>query len=367
MLGQAMQTQFAIFPFIMLLMIGLAMLFAVTIVVVSLIKAGKGTGVVVVFIALTLCGLFLAGLLVPMAYRQRSIANMQEMHAWAEARSAPAPVVAPEMHPWVTPPPAPLHVLPQQLNDTTAPPMERQVAPATPATAEVSSEAEITTEAAASPGDESSASKNEANEWTESQASDSASTSPSQLEATAPPKWTTEPEGPMADGTYVIPVRIGEFSSAEEIQSELLPSIRSALNSYMAQFIDHQAPALIQLPPGYVVDHGIVADRWNGIRNDSLAGAPMHSMWLKLRFDANVRRDLQARFEQAKVTHRLGAFGLGGGLLLALLGTLYGYLKLDTVTKGFYSGRLRLAAVLTGLSAAGAAAGLVAERVVMWV
>jgi hypothetical protein len=43
-------------------------------------------------------------------------------------------------------------------------------------------------------------------------------------------------------------------------------------------------------------------------------------------------------------------------LLLVLIGTAFGYLKLDTLTKGYYSGRLKLAATAVILTAAAATA-----------
>lgn len=45
---------------------------------------------------------------------------------------------------------------------------------------------------------------------------------------------------------------------------------------------------------------------------------------------------------------RLVAIGLVGGTFLALLAVLFGYLRLDHATRGFYSGRLQL---LAGISA----------------
>jgi hypothetical protein len=48
-------------------------------------------------------------------------------------------------------------------------------------------------------------------------------------------------------------------------------------------------------------------------------------------------------------------------LLLVLLGTAFGYLKLDTATKGYYSGRLKLAATAVILTAAAATALVVRQ------
>jgi hypothetical protein len=52
-------------------------------------------------------------------------------------------------------------------------------------------------------------------------------------------------------------------------------------------------------------------------------------------------------------------FAAGVGLLLAFVGTVFGYLKLDTATRGYYSGRLRFVAGLALLAIVGGAAALV--------
>ena len=76
--------------------------------------------------------------------------------------------------------------------------------------------------------------------------------------------------------------------------------------------------------------------------------------------------------EQALVQRRVGVAAGGMGLVIIVLGTLFGYLKLDTATRGYYSGRLKLAAAAVILSAvtlgawaahrSGADAVLVGER-----
>ncbi|MDG1874322.1 MAG: hypothetical protein P8J27_10455, partial [Mariniblastus sp.] len=49
--------------------------------------------------------------------------------------------------------------------------------------------------------------------------------------------------------------------------------------------------------------------------------------------------------ESQDLRGRLIAVGFGMGLMLALLGTLFGYLRLDHATRGFHSGRLQMSAI----------------------
>ena len=55
------------------------------------------------------------------------------------------------------------------------------------------------------------------------------------------------------------------------------------------------------------------------------------------------------------MTDRLWYVGSAGAVVLALMGTVYGYLKLDLRTGGAQSGRLQLAATLVALIVAAGA------------
>ncbi len=354
-----MQPQFAVAPGIMLLVIGLALLVAVTIVIVSLVKAGKGASVAVALVILLPAGLIVLALLLPMIAWKRGAVQMQ--HAEAESRAkqiemrhweiAPPIQVHPELAPEHAAPPAPAHQI-EIHND-----------PAAAAPAEVSTEAEVSADVA-SPSDESSSSDES---WGEKKESAPAAAAEA-LVSTPRPEWMKEALTPTRDFIERRVIHIDRYSTIDELQAELPAHLRDAMNEFMAKEIDYSAPDLVKLPPGYVVDHGILADRWTEvIPAESLSlGQPMYSLHVLLQFDKNVRNDLQIRYEQAKVGHRLGAFGVGGGLLLSLLATLYGYLKLDTLTKGFYTGFLRLVAGWIGATAVLTAAALVAEGAVRW-
>ena len=54
--------------------------------------------------------------------------------------------------------------------------------------------------------------------------------------------------------------------------------------------------------------------------------------------------------QQALVAERLKYTAVATGGLFGLLATVFGYLKLDTLTRGYYTGRLRMAAAMTILA-----------------
>jgi hypothetical protein len=366
--------QFAIAPLAFLLVIGLSLLFAVIIVLYSLIKSGKGAGAVLVVLVLVLGGIFLLGLFIPVFARQsHQQAYIHEQQQMARAMTMPPRVVAPQEIPdYLAPhPPETKFLLPLHNEDApfpTTPPAPKIVieAPAETPHAEVTTEKDFENSSSASPDQPA--------ETMKAPAPSTESASPSSEAAPTPPivtkpDWVKSPGVIALNGVYTVTVEIGPFSSHEEIRHEFMKKVDLEVRHYMEQFVDPMAPSLVKLPPGFIVDRGILADRWDEtLPADQFSfNAPMYTQYVQLRFDENVKRELTERFQQARVVHRVGVFGLGGGLLLALLGTLYGYLKLDTLTQGYYTLRLRFAAALAGIGAATAAFALIAERVVMWV
>jgi hypothetical protein len=71
---------------------------------------------------------------------------------------------------------------------------------------------------------------------------------------------------------------------------------------------------------------------------------PYYQLYALCEYDSQTRRELSQLWQNTKIERQLWYAGTGAGLVFALLATLLGYLKLDTQTRGYYSGRLKLAA-----------------------
>ena len=93
------------------------------------------------------------------------------------------------------------------------------------------------------------------------------------------------------------------------------------------------------------------------------AGA-MLSLHALLEFDPEVENDVRTAWRDYRVRGRLWAAGIGSAGVLGVIGAMFGYLRLDTATKGYYSGRLKVltaATILTVLAVVGGALALLLD------
>jgi hypothetical protein len=70
----------------------------------------------------------------------------------------------------------------------------------------------------------------------------------------------------------------------------------------------------------------------------------MYETHVMLTLDQHDRHVIEERLQSVEIRRRVRLAGSGAGLLIGLIATLWGYLKLDTASRGYYSGRLKLAA-----------------------
>jgi hypothetical protein len=75
------------------------------------------------------------------------------------------------------------------------------------------------------------------------------------------------------------------------------------------------------------------------VTNDRSFG-PMKKLYTLMEFSPAVDRELRAHWENYERKERLASVGVGAGGILGLLGFVYGLLKIDTLTKGYYTKRL---------------------------
>ncbi len=76
----------------------------------------------------------------------------------------------------------------------------------------------------------------------------------------------------------------------------------------------------------------------------------MKTVYLLMEFDADAQADLRRRWKDSQLENRLVVVGTGSSAVLLLLGTVFGFFKLDTATKGYYTKRLIFGALLVTMA-----------------
>lgn len=167
------------------------------------------------------------------------------------------------------------------------------------------------------------------------------------------PAWVTA--GPaLVDGVYRMTVSSGPWSSVPECQHALDEEVLSATNNYINEYLGNpQAASLVNISPNYLRQHVRKTEFAEIV--DSPAVGQMHQLHAQLEFDERARADFERLWRNAVVQDRLWYIGGGGALVLALLATLYGYLKLEMRTDSAGRGKLQLAATLVALIVAAGA------------
>jgi len=156
------------------------------------------------------------------------------------------------------------------------------------------------------------------------------------------PAWVDQPAGKTDGGAYVTTTYVGPFKTLNEAEAAVAVEIQRSANEHINRLIEPDAAQIVNLPMQYI-DERIVTDIWQEKVDHEIFGEMMN-LHARLRFDETTHRDIRNHYKNAVIAGRLIAGGIGASALILLLATVYGYLKLDTATKGYYSGRLRVAA-----------------------
>lgn len=181
---------------------------------------------------------------------------------------------------------------------------------------------------------------------------------PDELKETADenrPEWVDA--APRLDkegkyGAYHTSAKSGFHANDRDARAALNEAIQERIAGYIDNLpgLGADAHYRVELDPRYIEDH-IVKDLYTETRDFERAGENMLQMHARLEFDSDVRDTVFEQYRRGTVEERLWLFAGAAGLLLIVVGAVYSYLKLDTATKGYYSGRLTLAAAAVVLSA----------------
>jgi len=156
------------------------------------------------------------------------------------------------------------------------------------------------------------------------------------------PDWLET--GSTTDGDlHFIAVKGGPYSKPRDCMRELEKGIAIATKEFIGDFIGNpRASLLITYDTEDLKDRLVLGDVFEEELNTSVG--LMKQVHARLRFDRAFRNELELRWNEIRATSRLLQTGMGVGIVLLLLGTLFSYFRLDTATRGYYTGRLQFAA-----------------------
>ena len=174
------------------------------------------------------------------------------------------------------------------------------------------------------------------------------------------------------------PVQAGDVrqvsvsSGPQERLAECPPALDLQLKKAVAAYIDNyfgpeaggnrRVSDIIKYDLGYIKKH--LMKRGNTFEEKlQMSFGPMYQTHALLEFGPEFRKDLENRrgvletyAREMATAYRLRGLALGFGAVLCLLSVVFGYFRLDTATRGYYTGRLQFlaAAAILGVIVAGA-------------
>jgi hypothetical protein len=177
-----------------------------------------------------------------------------------------------------------------------------------------------------------------------------------------PPPWINMAAFNIDDTVYR-PVASGPYATRDECRRALAEAMKRAVDEYVDEYHGRpEAAGYVDIDLAYIKTHLRRGDVYQERLQASFG--PMIQQHALLEFRRDFREEIERRWNQAKVTSRLAHVGLAAVAILAGLATIFAYLRLDTATKGYYSGRLQIAAgaVILGL----VALGILTARWIPW-
>lgn len=154
------------------------------------------------------------------------------------------------------------------------------------------------------------------------------------------PAWMDAPMG--HDGKiYRTIATSGPYATVAECNQKLPEALEEAVRSYSERLLGEGASRRVRLPASFIHER-IVRGEW--LEQAEFSFGPMYNLHERLEFDASVAQEIEQLYRASQVASRISYAAVGATLALGLIGILFSYLKLDTLTRGYYTGRLRVAA-----------------------
>lgn len=190
------------------------------------------------------------------------------------------------------------------------------------------------------------------------------------------PAWV-ESEPVTAGDVHTIAVASGPHERRGESLKALDEELRAAVDEYIDDYLgdvygeNFKASSFVNYDLTYIKSNLLAED---GTYDEVIqfTFGPMHQSHALIEIDEAFRNELESKraeldqqWRKLVKTGRLAGVGFGSALLLGLLGVVFGYFRVDTATRGYYTGRLQLVAATMILALI--VAGVVLAQLVPWV
>ena len=165
------------------------------------------------------------------------------------------------------------------------------------------------------------------------------------------PSWI-EKEHWQEDGADVVVVKTEGFITPEHAIMVLVDLVRKEVGQEIDVLVHAGASDLVSLPDSYVeanlVQDELILDSKQ--LDPSFAGKKKFYGFAKLHFSPAFREMVEKRYQRNFRTGRLTWTGVMGAAALGWLAVAWAYLRLDQVTRHFYSRRLQTVAIVLAIS-----------------
>jgi len=171
------------------------------------------------------------------------------------------------------------------------------------------------------------------------------------------PKWVGA-ESNLRGKVHTIPVSSGPYATDSQSRRALDEALIKATNDYIADQLGSElAPKLLRYDARAIKERFIKPENhYHDVARYSVGW--MHENFALLEFDSKFRNEIDRRWSQVRATSRLAQTGLLSGGVIMLLGSIFGYFRLDNATRGYYTGRLQFMTAAAILAVVGAGAVL---------
>lgn len=173
------------------------------------------------------------------------------------------------------------------------------------------------------------------------------------------PSWI-EKDHWQEDGTEVVVLKTEGFLLRSHATMALVDLVREKIGEEIDVLVHAGASDLVSLPDSYVEAHLVQDELILDSRelDPTFTGREKYFGFAKLHFSPAFQEMVEKRYQRNFRTGRLTWTGVIGAMTLGWLAVVWAYLKLDRLTRHFYSRRLQTAAILlaVGILAAGTVA-----------